>query len=399
MLVRAIALSLALLIGIGTIIPLATELRRGRAEKAETYKKEARRKYKKYSKRWWRQYRARMKRKTRACTRADVQLRLRQLRLARAREAKRTTGEAESRCREGQNRSTRQRRRCCRRAMPAPTGWKRGDVVERGELQFRVDNGEQVGSASISVVGPAMGESSTRAATDAVGGVPTTSLRREVIDRMIRENGWVVNDYQKEIGGQAGLRRRRTIAGNRRPRSIADVLFHRGRRPHLQRRDQFAGRSRRTPRRGIGKGDQFAPEPVTPGTAGMRSRNNRSVNRSGPDTLAPLDCGPHFHSQIYMSIEQQTICRIARSRFPTFFKKMTDAGGSDLHLTTNSAPQVRVHGHLAPLAGFRAADARGYQTARLFGFDRRAKAPFRRKSRARLFVRFERNVAFSCQSL
>ena len=35
-----------------------------------------------------------------------------------------------------------------------------------------------------------------------VGGVPTTSLRREVIDRMIRENGWVVNDYQKEIGGQ-----------------------------------------------------------------------------------------------------------------------------------------------------------------------------------------------------
>jgi hypothetical protein len=35
-----------------------------------------------------------------------------------------------------------------------------------------------------------------------VGGVPTTQLRREVIDRMIKENGWVVNDYQKDIAGQ-----------------------------------------------------------------------------------------------------------------------------------------------------------------------------------------------------
>src|SRR5687767_800521 len=37
---------------------------------------------------------------------------------------------------------------------------------------------------------------------------------------------------------------------------------------------------------------------------------------------------------------------------PELLKKMTDAGGSDLHLTTNSAPQVRVHGHLSPLAGY-----------------------------------------------
>ncbi|HET6934102.1 MAG TPA: type IV pilus twitching motility protein PilT [Candidatus Angelobacter sp.] len=30
-------------------------------------------------------------------------------------------------------------------------------------------------------------------------------------------------------------------------------------------------------------------------------------------------------------------------------KKMLDMGGSDLHITTNSPPQVRVHGHLQPL--------------------------------------------------
>src|SRR5262245_36330249 len=33
-------------------------------------------------------------------------------------------------------------------------------------------------------------------------------------------------------------------------------------------------------------------------------------------------------------------------------KKMTDMGGSDLHLTTNAPPQVRVDGHLRPLTEF-----------------------------------------------
>ncbi len=37
---------------------------------------------------------------------------------------------------------------------------------------------------------------------------------------------------------------------------------------------------------------------------------------------------------------------------PDLLRKMTEMGGSDLHLSTNSPPQVRVHGHLAPLAGF-----------------------------------------------
>jgi hypothetical protein len=86
---------------------------------------------------------------------------------------------------------------------PAPAGWKRAQVSP-AELQFRVDNsaGDQVGSASISVVGPAMGDSSNYGRNKSVGGVSTTALRRDVIDRMIRENGWVVNDYQKEISGQ-----------------------------------------------------------------------------------------------------------------------------------------------------------------------------------------------------
>jgi twitching motility protein PilT len=37
---------------------------------------------------------------------------------------------------------------------------------------------------------------------------------------------------------------------------------------------------------------------------------------------------------------------------PDLLRKMTDKGGSDLHITTNSPPQVRVHGHLHPLEGY-----------------------------------------------
>jgi hypothetical protein len=64
-----------------------------------------------------------------------------------------------------------------------------------------VDNGN--GSASISVVGPATGETIDTGRHRSVGGVPTTALRREVINRMVRENGWVVNDYQKSIGNRS----------------------------------------------------------------------------------------------------------------------------------------------------------------------------------------------------
>lgn len=53
---------------------------------------------------------------------------------------------------------------------------------------------------------------------------------------------------------------------------------------------------------------------------------------------------------INMSFEQQDNIA-SQITLPELLKKMTDAGGSDLHITTNSAPQVRVHGHLSPLSG------------------------------------------------
>ena len=196
MLFRAIALTLALLIGIGTIIPLGTDYAEAGSRTSKKYKKH--KKYKKYSKRWWRQYRARMKRK-RALQARRRSMRLRQLRLARlhknrnrpakpvvAGKAKPATAESSV--------------AMLPSGQAAPTGWKRS-ASTNSEVSFSVDNGN--GSAAISIVGPATGETVDSGRNRAVGGVPTNALRREVINRMIRENGWVVNDYQKSIGGRS----------------------------------------------------------------------------------------------------------------------------------------------------------------------------------------------------
>ena len=198
MIARAIALSLALLIGIGTIVPLATEYAEAGPKTKRKHRKA--KKYKKYSRAWWRQYRARMKRKKAMQARKRA-LRLRRLRLARAAAKARANGEKPTVAKMKKNTSS--SAAVLPSGDPAPAGWRPAQASP-AELQFRVDNsaGDQVGSASISVVGPAMGDSSSFNRTKSVGGVATTALRRDVIDRMIRENGWVVNDYQKEISGQ-----------------------------------------------------------------------------------------------------------------------------------------------------------------------------------------------------
>lgn len=199
---RAIALSLALLIGLGTIIPLTTDYTQAGSKKQKKKKKQV--KYKKYSKKWWRAYRARKQRKQALLKRKRAML-ARQILLARDNDVKQATEASQnSKNKAAQNFTVADSTPA---VLPsgetAPKGWKSGSV-SGSELQFRVDddNGAQIGSASISVVGPATGADSGNGRIKTVGGVPTNSLRSTVIDRMIKENGWVVNDYQKEIGGK-----------------------------------------------------------------------------------------------------------------------------------------------------------------------------------------------------
>ena len=52
-----------------------------------------------------------------------------------------------------------------------------------------------------------------------------------------------------------------------------------------------------------------------------------------------------------MSLQEQLNAE-TQVTLPELLKKMTDMGGSDLHITTKSPPQVRVHGHLKPIDGY-----------------------------------------------
>lgn len=200
--IRAIALSLALLIGIGAIVPLATNYAEAGPRKHRKYKQK-KKKFRKYSKAWWREYRKKKKRQQSLAARKRA-LRLRQIRLAKAAQE---NGKSDPITRPAYVKTPKTVDDSTEAVLPtgekAPQGWKKGQATS-GEVQFRVDdsNGSQIGSASISVVGPAMGEESTNARNKTLAGVPQASLRRTVIDKMIRENGWVVNDYQKDLGGK-----------------------------------------------------------------------------------------------------------------------------------------------------------------------------------------------------
>ena len=217
MVIRAIALSVALLIGIGTIIPLSTDT--AEAGPSKTKKKRGWKGVKKYSKRWWQLYRAQERRKKGSAI-SRRSLRLRQIRLAKLRgEETVKTQTVASTVKPKEDKAP----AMLPSGQAAPAGWKRGQT-SGSELQFSMDGSN--GSAAISVVGPAMGETVDTGRHRAVGGVPTSSLRREVINRMVRENGWVVNDYQKEIGGKnvyVVVAHRRITADV----SAQNVLFHR----------------------------------------------------------------------------------------------------------------------------------------------------------------------------
>lgn len=204
MIFRAIALSLALLIGIGAVVPLATNYTEAGARKHRKHKKKHR-KYKKYSKQWWRAYHARA-RKRKALEARRRSMRLRQIRLTNARKAAQKNVAAQDETAKSANRKA-----VAENSTPAilpsgetaPKGWKRG-ATSPSELQYRVDDdkGANLGLASVTVVGPTQGKDFDNAQSKTVGGVATSSLRGTVIDKMIRESGWVVNDYQKQIGGK-----------------------------------------------------------------------------------------------------------------------------------------------------------------------------------------------------
>lgn len=206
---RVIALAVVLMFALGAIVPLATNQSEASQKKQRKYKKREWKGVKKYSKRWWQLYRAQERRKSALAARKGA-LQLRQERLAQQRlgSAEVSQAVAKTAGKSGAFRQTAAMRENSATAIlpsgeSAPQGWKRG-LENKGEMQFRVDDdgGRQIGSAALTVVGPATGADAGGSRSKTLGGVSTSALRRTVIDRMMKEEGWVVNDFQKDVGGK-----------------------------------------------------------------------------------------------------------------------------------------------------------------------------------------------------
>lgn len=199
--VRVIALAVALLLSLGAIIPLATDYSEAGPKQQQ---KKKRKKLKKYSKAWWRAYRQRQNRR-KALAARKRSLQRRQAMLAKKYGADNNSATAPTAARRV---NTSVKENSAQALLPsgeaAPNSWKRA-ADGKGELQYRVDDesGRQIGSAQLAVVGPAMGADVDNGGRNkTLGGVSTGALRRTVIDRMMKEEGWVVNDYQQEVDGK-----------------------------------------------------------------------------------------------------------------------------------------------------------------------------------------------------
>jgi hypothetical protein len=88
--------------------------------------------------------------------------------------------------------------------ITTPAGWN-GGVAANGEMRWQVSLAEKTGTANVTFapLGTAGGDNNTpnNRRFRTLGGRAHADLRRQVIDRMIAEGGWVTNDAELTIGG------------------------------------------------------------------------------------------------------------------------------------------------------------------------------------------------------
>ncbi|MCS6874424.1 MAG: hypothetical protein N2Z23_03305 [Pyrinomonadaceae bacterium] len=194
MLLRSVALSLALILSMGTLIQFSTDYSEA-GPKVYQKKKKKKKKLRKYSKAWWKWYRAKLKRQQILAARKKA-LKARQARLARLKNSYRPGKPVETKAQ--------LTFAYLPTGDPIPRGWRPAGSNSK-EVQFFVDDegGKFLGLASISLIGPAAPQNENMwGKNKSLSGVSLSALRRVVIDKMMREQGWVVNDYQKEVGGR-----------------------------------------------------------------------------------------------------------------------------------------------------------------------------------------------------
>ncbi len=176
---RTIALSLMVLISVGIIIPLANSTAHGIRQGSVSSPKKVRR----HSRVWWKRHRARLKRKRAAALAHRKAQAMRVL--------------PETNLPGGTLRPNLQN---------LPAGWNTIPSANNTELKFRTTTSKEGvdGQAALAVVAtsrPTPLYLSAHEQRRLISGVAISDLRRIVIDKMLDTNGWVTNDFVREVSG------------------------------------------------------------------------------------------------------------------------------------------------------------------------------------------------------
>ena len=179
---RTITLSLLMLVTVLSMLPFDQSTAHGIRQSSVSQGRH-RNQYRRHSRAWWRRYRARLRRRRAAALahrRALLAPKLPQPTAAGARPATLTTN--------------------------LPIGWNGEPTVNGTEMKFRTGTvtGSVPGEAALTVVAqsrPNPGYLTMREERKMLAGTAVSDLRRIVIDKMITAGGWVVNDYQRDMGG------------------------------------------------------------------------------------------------------------------------------------------------------------------------------------------------------
>ncbi len=200
---RPIAIALMLVLSVGVMLPFTNEAH-GVRQTVEVGKKRHHRRYR--SKAWWRRYRARVRQK-----RAAAELAHRNALLALPKNI--TVGDLAGVSAPAMP-SEPATATADTAALPPPTmvttnsahasnGATRPRVVNASHPAFKAVSAlpGQMNLAVVALSRPDQAFLTAREKSKMLGGIAVADLRRIVIDKMAASNGWVVNDFVREVNG------------------------------------------------------------------------------------------------------------------------------------------------------------------------------------------------------
>lgn len=203
---RVAALVLAIMFSISIVLPLvdSSAHRNHRPSASRRH-----RGHRRHSREWWRRHRARLKRQRAALARRRAMITQRGHNVSLPAAAPAADIERPVQISGATVADARRANDSRVSASPLLQPERRSTTPVRvnGQTQFRLysQNGQAVGQASLSAVAasPAgAGAMNARTQRRQLAGVPFADLRRQVIEKMIAGNGWVINDMEREINGR-----------------------------------------------------------------------------------------------------------------------------------------------------------------------------------------------------